>query len=380
MATVHLRSLTKTFPPTGRTPAFAAVRGIDLEVRDGEFMVLVGPSGCGKSTTLRMIAGLEDITAGSIEIGGRVVNDVLPKDRDIAMVFQNYALYPHMTVRENLAFGLRLRKLPGGEITRRVDQAAELLGLGGLLDRRPRELSGGQRQRVAVGRAIVRQPQVFLFDEPLSNLDAKMRAAMRGELARLHQRLGATMIYVTHDQVEAMTMGDRICVMNDGVIQQLAAPLDLYLHPRSLFVGGFIGSPPMNCLRVALDQTDGSWRLRSTDDPDAPPLRLPEGCRPAGDLVGRALVLGFRAEDVVPGQADAPLSLTGRVELKEALGADTLVHVRAGSTTFTVRVRSDLPVRVGDVRAWTLAPERIRFFAADSGVAVGVDGALARPS
>src|SRR5688572_8134899 len=240
MAQVTLRKVVKKYDEV------LAVRGIDLDIMDKEFVVLVGPSGCGKSTTLRMIAGLEEITGGDIAIGGNVVNDVPPKDRDIAMVFQNYALYPHMNVYENMAFGLRLRKFSAAEIERRVREAATLLGLEPLLARQPKALSGGQRQRVAVGRAIVRQPKVFLFDEPLSNLDAKMRVSMRTEIAKLHARLGATMIYVTHDQVEAMTMGDRICVMNDGHIVQIEEPLALYDRPTNLFAAGFIGAPPMN--------------------------------------------------------------------------------------------------------------------------------------
>ena len=240
MASVSLRNVRKVYPGGA-----VGVGGVDLEIRDGEFVVLVGPSGCGKSTTLRMVAGLEEITSGEISIGGRVVNDVLPKDRDIAMVFQNYALYPHMTVRENLAFGLKLRKVPKDEIERRIADAAAVLGIEPYLDRRPKALSGGQRQRVAVGRAIVRNPAVFLFDEPLSNLDAKMRTQMRVEIKRLHARLGATMIYVTHDQTEAMTMGDRIVVMEGGRIRQAGAPLEVYEHPANRFVAGFIGTPPM---------------------------------------------------------------------------------------------------------------------------------------
>ncbi|HTZ20152.1 MAG TPA: ATP-binding cassette domain-containing protein, partial [Opitutaceae bacterium] len=245
MAKVVLDHLVKIFPEKGG-PGVRAVNDVSLTVEDREFMVLVGPSGCGKSTTLRMIAGLEEIDQGTVTIDGRAVNDVPPKDRDIAMVFQNYALYPHLSVYDNLAFSLKLRKFPKTEIAVRVRAASALLGLDPYLSRKPKALSGGQRQRVAVGRAIVRQPKVFLFDEPLSNLDAKMRVAMRAEISKLHARLGATMIYVTHDQVEAMTMGDRICVMKDGNVMQVAEPLTLYDHPENLFVAGFIGSPPMN--------------------------------------------------------------------------------------------------------------------------------------
>ena len=245
MAKVVIENLLKIFPEKNG-PGVRAVNNLSLAIEDREFMVLVGPSGCGKSTTLRMIAGLEEITGGTIAIDGRTVNQVLPKDRDIAMVFQNYALYPHMSVYDNMAFGLKLRGFPKAEIAARVQEAAAMLGLEAYLERKPKALSGGQRQRVAVGRALVRKPKVFLFDEPLSNLDAKMRVSTRTEISKLHARLGITMIYVTHDQVEAMTMGDRICVMKDGNIMQVAEPLDLYNHPDNLFVAGFIGSPPMN--------------------------------------------------------------------------------------------------------------------------------------
>ena len=256
MARVELKELCKVY--SGNVPA---VKDANLVVNDKEFVVLVGPSGCGKSTTLRMIAGLEEITSGAIRIGDILVNDVPPKNRDIAMVFQNYALYPHMTVYKNMAFGLILRKYPKKEIERRVHEAAEILGITELLDRRPKALSGGQRQRVAVGRAIVRQPKVFLFDEPLSNLDAKLRVQMRAEISKLHTRLQSTMIYVTHDQVEAMTMGDRIVVMLDGVIQQVAPPLELYHHPVNRFVAGFIGSPPMNMIEGKLISDNGGYIL-----------------------------------------------------------------------------------------------------------------------
>src|SRR5687768_10301537 len=268
MANVRLHGVRKIYQDGGHV----AVHGVDLEVADGEFVVLVGPSGCGKSTTLRMIAGLESITAGSLYIGDRLVNDVPPKDRDIAMVFQNYALYPHMSVRENLAFALRLRKLPQSEIDRRVQRAADTLGLEQVLDRKPRQLSGGQRQRVAVGRAIVREPAVFLFDEPLSNLDAKLRVQTRREIAKLHRDLGATMIYVTHDQVEAMTLGDRIVVMNAGRVQQVDTPLALYDRPANRFVAGFIGSPAMNFIEGAIadaSSADASPTVVGGDGNDA---------------------------------------------------------------------------------------------------------------
>src|SRR5580692_5110761 len=276
MAQVSLENLSKVYPEKGGA-GVAAVKKINLKIHDREFMVLVGPSGCGKSTTLRMIAGLEEISEGTVSIGDHVVNEVLPKDRDIAMVFQNYALYPHMTVYENMAFGLKLRKFSKAEISARVHEAAAMLGLEPLLARKPKALSGGQRQRVALGRAIVRKPKVFLFDEPLSNLDAKMRVSTRTEISKLHARLGATMIYVTHDQVEAMTMGDRICVMKDGDIMQVAAPLDLYNHPNNLFVAGFIGSPPMNFFRGTLRKAGDRLEFVETAEGGAP-LRfvLPE--------------------------------------------------------------------------------------------------------
>ena len=299
-----------------------AVEDFTFEVRPGEFLVLVGPSGCGKSTTLRMVAGLELPTSGRIEIGGRDVTNLPPKDRDIAMVFQNYALYPHMTVRENMSFALRLRHVPKGEIARRVDAAAETLGLGAYLDRLPKALSGGQRQRVAVGRAIVREPAVFLFDEPLSNLDAKMRVEMRAEIVRLHHRLGATMIYVTHDQVEAMTMGERIVVMNGGRIQQAAAPLEVYNHPANRFVASFIGTPPMNL--------------------------LPPGLLDLGRTVG------VRPEHVrverLPENDPNPAGLIATVDLVEPLGAETIVHTRldAIKTPVIARLPGNASLRHGE--------------------------------
>ncbi|MEI6862017.1 MAG: ATP-binding cassette domain-containing protein, partial [Verrucomicrobiota bacterium] len=292
MARVVLDHVSKTYPGTaGGRPA---VHGLTLTIEDGEFMVLVGPSGCGKSTLLRLIAGLETADAGTVSIGDRVVNDVPPKDRDLAMVFQNYALYPHLTVFDNLAFGLRLQKLPQTEIETRVRAIATQLGLDGVLDRLPKALSGGQRQRVAVGRAIIRQPKVFLFDEPLSNLDATLRTATRAELIRLHRRLRATMIYVTHDQVEAMTMGDRICVIQDGQIMQVAPPLELYHHPAHLFVAGFIGSPAMNLIPGTLEKSDRAFRFVSTA---APPLSLalPHSALRAAQLPLN-VVLGLRPE------------------------------------------------------------------------------------
>jgi multiple sugar transport system ATP-binding protein len=350
MAKVVIENLVKTFPEKGG-PGVTAVKGISLTVGEGEFMVLVGPSGCGKSTTLRMIAGLEEISGGTVSIDGRVVNDVLPKDRDIAMVFQNYALYPHMTVFENMAFGLKLRQVPKAEILGRVREAAALLGLESLLERLPKALSGGQRQRVAVGRAIVRQPKVFLFDEPLSNLDAKMRVQMRAEISKLHARLGATLIYVTHDQVEAMTMGDRICVLKDGEIQQVAAPLELYDHPANLFTAGFIGSPAMNFIRGRLDRRDGGLHFLEQAEHAALSLALP------GRLAGRAaqngsgdVILGVRPENISAGPTAGSAPFSARVELVEPMGAETYLHLRTAGHALIARLPPGIaPARGGEI-------------------------------
>ena len=369
MARVVIENLVKVYGEKSG-PGVRAVNGINLTVEDREFMVLVGPSGCGKSTTLRLVAGLEEISGGTVSIDGKVVNGVPPKDRDLAMVFQNYALYPHMTVFDNLAFGLRQRNLPPAEIEVRVNAAAQLLGLGPYLKRRPAALSGGQRQRVAVGRAIVRQPKVFLFDEPLSNLDAKMRAATRAELSRLHDRLGATMIYVTHDQAEAMTMGDRICVMQDGNIMQVAAPLELYDHPVNLFVAGFIGSPPMNLVRGALAADSGGLVFTEENTSSAPlHVRLDEPlARMAAAAVGRPVVLGIRPEDIRPEGSSALLS--ARVEVVEPMGAETFVHLASGGHTLIARLApSSRPIR-GDTLHFSFAPGKMHLFDAASGAAL----------
>ncbi|MEO5959616.1 MAG: sn-glycerol-3-phosphate ABC transporter ATP-binding protein UgpC [Opitutaceae bacterium] len=339
MANVTLQKLVKTYPEKNG-PGVRAVHGIDLEIRDREFMVLVGPSGCGKSTTLRMIAGLEDITEGTVSIDGKVVNNVLPKDRDIAMVFQNYALYPHMSVYENMAFGLKLRKFPKAEIEARVREAAAMLGLEQLLDRKPKALSGGQRQRVAVGRAIVRKPKVFLFDEPLSNLDAKMRVSTRAEISKLHARLGATMIYVTHDQVEAMTMGDRICVMKDGRIMQVAEPLQLYNHPANLFVAGFIGSPPMNFLKGTIQRTGDRLAFVETNTKSAPiivPLDGPLAAKSA-PYAAKPVIFGVRPENIFESTEREAHAVS--VEIAEPMGAETYLHLDSGGTSFIARVAS----------------------------------------
>ncbi|HWP46733.1 MAG TPA: sn-glycerol-3-phosphate ABC transporter ATP-binding protein UgpC [Candidatus Limnocylindrales bacterium] len=341
MANVILEKLTKKFDDV------IAVNAIDLEIKDKEFVVLVGPSGCGKSTTLRMVAGLEEITEGNIYIGGRLVNDVAPKDRNIAMVFQNYALYPHMNVYKNMAFGLKLRKFPKSEIDERVRRAAKILGIEQLLDRKPKQLSGGQRQRVAVGRAIVRDPEVFLFDEPLSNLDAKLRVAMRGELVKLHHRLETTMIYVTHDQVEAMTMGDRIVIMKDGLIQQVGAPLEVYDHPSNIFVAGFIGSPPMNFFRGTLvSEKDHlfidmkSFRLKVPD----------ERKRRYEKYIRKEVVFGMRPEDIIDstpeGRSGEWDKTTAVVDVLEPLGAEVILELSKGEHSFTARVDPHTSSRV----------------------------------
>ena len=317
MASVSIRSVHKRFGET------AVLHGVSVEIADGSFTVLVGPSGCGKSTLLRMIAGLEEISGGEIRIGDRKVNDVPPKERDIAMVFQNYALYPHMTVRQNLAFSLMLAKTDQATSDQKVGRAAEILALTPLLDRFPRQLSGGQRQRVAMGRAIVRDPQVFLYDEPLSNLDAKLRVAMRGELKELHQRLKTTSVYVTHDQIEAMTMGDRIVVMKDGRIEQIGSPLELYDRPVNTFVAGFIGSPAMNFVPATLRRDGGSPRLELADGTrlDAPPA--------AAGTDGQSVVLGTRPEHL---RLAASGGIASRVVVLEPTGADTFVSCRHGTT------------------------------------------------
>jgi multiple sugar transport system ATP-binding protein len=347
MAKVTLKNIFKIYPGDKGNDV-TAVTDFNLDIEDREFVVFVGPSGCGKSTTLRMIAGLEEISKGDIFIGDKRVNDVPPKDRDIAMVFQNYALYPHMSVLENMAFGLKLRKFPKAEIQKRVNEAAAILGLEQLLDRKPKALSGGQRQRVAVGRAIVRQPKVFLFDEPLSNLDAKMRVQMRTEIIKLHQRLQATMIYVTHDQVEAMTMGTRIVVMDavvnpetglkEGVIQQVDAPLKLYNEPANLFVAGFLGSPPMNFLKGTL-RGDGD-HLTFKEIPGGT-LELKLGSRPAArGYAGKEVILGVRPEscDLVPEGKPLPEnSFQAVVDIVEPMGAETYFYLQTGAHTIISR-------------------------------------------
>jgi multiple sugar transport system ATP-binding protein len=371
MAQIRLDGVRKVYDN-----GFVAVHGVDLHVADGEFVVLVGPSGCGKSTTLRMVAGLETISDGRLFIGDRLVNDVPPKDRDIAMVFQSYALYPHMSVRENMAFALRLRKLPKADVERRVNEAAAILGLEGVLDRLPKQLSGGQRQRVAIGRAIVRQPAVFLFDEPLSNLDAKLRVQTRREIARLHRQLGATVLYVTHDQVEAMTLGDRIVVLSAGHVQQVDTPMGLYARPRNLFVATFIGSPAMNLVRGTLARADGGIRFEG--EHGAVVLAVPPARAAAlGAHAGRPVVLGVRPEHLLPADGDAPAApgsarpLALRLDAVEPLGNEVLLHGRAGDAELTARVPpgAALPAP-GDTVALVPDARQAHLFDADSGLAL----------
>jgi len=338
MASITIRNLVKGF---GATPV---LRGIDIDIRDGEFLALVGPSGCGKSTLLRMITGLETVTSGEIRLGERLINDVAPRDRNIAMVFQNYALYPHMTVAENLGFALRLQGVDREEIRQRVHQAADTLGLGQLLQRRPKQLSGGQRQRVAMGRAIVRQPQAFLFDEPLSNLDAKLRVQMRTEIKALHQRLGTTTVYVTHDQVEAMTMADRIVVLKDGVVEQIGAPLELYDQPRNAFVAGFIGSPAMNFIAGRLQLLDAQAPHVLTDDGLA--LPLPVGGATRGARQGDRVIYGTRPEHFT---LDDAKGLAADVIVVEPTGSETQIAVRLrGGQSVIAAFRDRITARPGD--------------------------------
>ncbi len=339
MASVSLKNVSKIYDGD-----VVAVKDFSMDIHDGEFVVLVGPSGCGKSTTLRMVAGLEEISGGEVRIGDRVVNEVEPKDRDLAMVFQNYALYPHMTVYKNMAFGLKLRKVPRKEIDAKVLETARILGIEELLQRKPKALSGGQRQRVAVGRAIVRDPKVFLFDEPLSNLDAMMRVQMRAEIEKLHARLGTTMIYVTHDQVEAMTMGDRIVVMLDGEVQQIATPMELYKKPKNKFVAGFIGTPPMNFLDGTLHGQDGALRFVAGDG--AVNLEVEPGHSVAlGRYQGQRVTLGLRPEVFVENAAQCAVdgrSLEAKVTLVEPLGAETFVYLDAAGHALTARISGDV--------------------------------------
>jgi len=361
MAEVVLKDLQKSY---GKVPA---VRNLNLAITDREFVVLVGPSGCGKSTTLRMIAGLEDISAGTIAIGGRIVNELQPKDRDIAMVFQNYALYQHMSVRENLAFGLRNRRVPEAEIETAINQAARILSIEPLLDRRPRQLSGGQQQRVALGRCIVRNPQVFLFDEPLSNLDAQLRAQMRLELKELRQRVPTTSVFVTHDQVEAMTLGDRIVVMKDGLVQQVGTPLELYRRPANRFVAGFIGSPAMNFMDGCITTADDRLVLQG----EGFSLRLPPAILGRATLPeGRSLCVGIRPQHLRLGGASGPgqIGLSGMLMVTEQLGDEQIVAIRLGGKDIRVAgVDPDLRLDPGGQIEVSAAVENLHFFDAATG-------------
>jgi multiple sugar transport system ATP-binding protein len=359
MASVTLENVFKRYGEN------IVVKDANLQIEDGDFLVLVGPSGCGKSTTLRMIAGLEQISDGTIKIGDRVVNKLSPRDRDVAMVFQSYALYPHMTVRENISFGLKLRKMAKSEIERRVADASQILGLNELLERKPKQLSGGQRQRVAMGRSIVRQPQVFLFDEPLSNLDAKLRVQMRAEIARLHQRLGTTTIYVTHDQIEAMTLAKHIVVMNLGVIQQVGAPLELYRNPANTFVAGFIGSPAMNFFDVAAREERGSFLLAGNGFE----IPLPDRFKP-GLTGARELVLGVRPEDLSEAPTPAPDLLPGVVEVLEPLGAEVHALGNVAGQPLTARLSPDTRLKVGDAVPLRVNLGNIHLFDRKTGLAV----------
>ena len=360
MASLSLTNVCKVYPN-----GFEAVKDFSLEVEDKEFIIFVGPSGCGKSTTLRMIAGLEEISSGELKIDGRVVNDVEPKDRDIAMVFQNYALYPHMTVFDNMAFGLKLRKVPKDEIKKKVEEAAKILDLEKLLDRKPKALSGGQRQRVAMGRAIVRNPKVFLMDEPLSNLDAKLRVQMRSEIASLHNRLKATIIYVTHDQTEAMTLGTRIVVLKDGVIMQVDSPQKLYNEPNNLFVAGFIGSPQMNFIdavcKVEGERVTLNFEKTSVVLPPAKAKKLIDG-----GYNGKTVVMGIRPEDIGDSQIEIEAHKDAVFETDvtgyELLGSEVLLYFNVAGTAMTAKVDSRTTARMGDHITLAIDPEKIHCF------------------
>ena len=369
MAGLTLKNIYKKYPG-----GVVAVSDVNLEIRDKEFIVLVGPSGCGKSTTLRMIAGLEEISEGELYIGDRLVNDIAPKDRDIAMVFQNYALYPHMTVFENMAFGLKLRKVPKEEIERKVNEAAKILDLTHLLDRKPKAMSGGQRQRVALGRAIVRSPKVFLLDEPLSNLDAKLRAQMRTEIAKIHKKLGTTFIYVTHDQTEAMTMGDRIVCMKDGFVQQVDTPQNLYENPINKFVAGFLGSPQMNFIDAVLKEEYGQYIVEfgSEDTKTRSGVKyqiiVPESkvTDELGNYVGKEIILGVRPESIHDEEMYLSNASTGvidaYVEITEMMGAETYLYLVCEGVKLTARVSPRSTAKSGDEIKVAIDPNRIHIF------------------
>lgn len=368
MASLSLENICKIYPN-----GFEAVKDFNLEIDDKDFIIFVGPSGCGKSTTLRMIAGLEDISRGDLKIDGRVVNDVEAKDRDIAMVFQSYALYPHLTVYDNMAFGLKLKKVPQEEIDKKVRNAAKILDLEKLLDRKPKALSGGQRQRVAMGRAIVREPKVFLMDEPLSNLDAKLRTAMRTEITKLHKSLGTTFIYVTHDQVEAMTMADRIVVMKDGIVQQIDTPQDIYDSPNNMFVAGFIGAPQMNFIDVKLVEKDGEIYAQN----DALSIKLNAGdcgALTSNGYIGKEVILGIRPEDIhiedifVDNSLDS--TFEANVELGELMGAEIYAYLKAGNHSIIARFDGRYKLNIGDKLKLAMDKHRIHIFDKETQVAI----------
>ena len=357
MASLSLSHINKTYPN-----GFEAVKDFNLEIEDKEFIIFVGPSGCGKSTTLRMIAGLEEISSGTLKIGDKVMNDVEPKDRDIAMVFQNYALYPHMTVYDNMAFGLKLRKVPKDQIDQQVREAARILDLEKLLDRKPKALSGGQRQRVAMGRAIVRNPKVFLMDEPLSNLDAKLRVQMRIEISKIHQRLGATIIYVTHDQTEAMTLGTRIVVMKDGVVQQVDTPQNLYQKPGNLFVAGFMGSPQMNFLDAEIKENGADLVAKIGSDEVVIPADKAKVLKDKG-YVGKTVVMGIRPEDVTD---SANGTMSSVVKVYELLGAEVFLYFDVNGTQITARVDPRTTAKTGDPIRFDFDMSKAHFFDKES--------------
>jgi multiple sugar transport system ATP-binding protein len=369
---VEIKDLVKTYVDDRGRPTFTAVKNINLRVEDGEFMVLVGPSGCGKSTTLRMVAGLENITSGTISIGGRIVNDLEPKDRGIAMVFQNYALYPHMTLFNNMAFGLQLAKKKKDFISKTVNRTAKALGLDNMLDRKPSALSGGQRQRVALGRAIVRSPKVFLFDEPLSNLDAKMRVQMRSEISKLHAQLCNTMIYVTHDQVEAMTMGDRICVLRDGMVMQVADPLTLYRDPANLFVAGFIGSPPMNLLKGRIEKREGYFFVAEPGGKDGITIPLKGRLESlASRYLDKEIIFGIRPEHVTSEPKDGnSLAVSLTVEIAEPMGSESLVYLKTTTGNVIARIQSENLFHPGEEVTVQLDLEKACLFDVESEKAI----------
>jgi multiple sugar transport system ATP-binding protein len=364
MATVLLKNVSKIYE--GKNPA---VNKVNVEIKDKEFVVLVGPSGCGKTTVLRMIAGLEEITSGEIYIDGIIVNNIPPKDRDIAMVFQNYALYPHMSVFENIAFGLKLRKYDNNEIKKRVEEAAVILNLQDYLNRKPRQLSGGQRQRVAVGRAIVRKPKVFLFDEPLSNLDAKLRVQMRTEISRLHKNLGATMIYVTHDQTEAMTMGDKIVILKDGEVQQIGIPMELYNKPVNKFVAGFIGSPAMNLLTGKIE--DKGKLCFSINESNAIVELNESQIQKLKKYSGREVLLGIRPEDIEPAPITASVgNIKAEIEVVEPMGNQTFLYFTLQNKQMIARVSSNVPYKTGEKLLFVPDKNKLHFFDYETGVSI----------